>query len=138
MAKINNLEMYVENIKGNINILIEDILFNEITDKNASDLFYHIYPSEFVFNPQQKNWYCVNEFGIYLIDDGDIELKRKINESMLKKITQIYTEMLNGTDNDKKILLSKNYKSIISYLGKVKTKEAIVKELELLFRKKYL
>lgn len=139
MAKEDNPIKYSEIIKSEVPNIIKEIFKYGINDKLTASLFYSIKPLDYIYLVENKKWFYINTYGIYQLDEEQINLKTYINKLIPKAIDTYYLISIKNTeDQDQKQKLSKMYPSILKYLGTAKNKIGIIQELCLLYQKSNL
>jgi P4 family phage/plasmid primase-like protien len=135
--------------------LLDRIFEEQINDDVISRLFYSLYPSQFIYAPENDIWYSINKYGIYEVEGKDnITIKQLIKTDIKSLLEQemrtrknfyrlTIDEMKKNNDDDKvdeKIKqfakFQKNCNSIISYIGKAINKKSIILELAIMYSRK--
>ena len=107
---------------------MNEIFKNGINDKITSDLFYALNKDKFIYDCDNKEWYGINEYGIYEKDTSLIIIKRCLNNAVFTRIEdEKYKRTKALLENDEaKLILEKMYKSIATYMYKNQNKDAVV------------
>ena len=117
-----------------------------INNKNFAYVFHRLYSDEFVYDVDAKMWFEFDENGKCIPCQGMEHCKQLINEILLGTILEYYKQLLKSTkklEEDERDKTKKNNEkinelmgSIRKHLGSMANKEAIVKELSILYREK--
>ena len=136
MAKEDNHNKYIEALLKDKESIIDDIFQNNISDVTCSYLFYCLYSNEYIYDMDNSEWYKINKYGIYEQDTKNILLKDHINKTLFRTIEQEFIKRSKKMDDEElKTALTKKYLLIRKYLLNTKSKENLIKELSLLYKK---
>lgn len=142
---ITPIEYFNIEVRDTEKILTSIFKENLINDNTISNLYYSLYPNECIYDTSSKNWYVINEYGIYVnYKDDNIMIKEKlkkvVNGYLLTKITDKFNQihMSNESDDikEKQIKeLNKLKDKINSYFGKNTHKNSVINECMTLYKK---
>lgn len=112
------------------------ILFTEgVTDLTLSYLFYNRIQKEFIYDSDNKSWYCLNEYGIYELDKSGSSVMKIMSLALIPIITTEYNRLCDIHKNDKEQLLK--YKSIYNKAKKYCSTQchcqSLLQKLQLLY-----
>ena len=134
MAKIDNPKLYLNALKNDKQGILNSIFRDGIDDENASNLFYSLFPNNYIYDKENKEMYIINKYGIYKKDVDCLTLKLNIKTYLLNCIEIEYMKLhKNMSDEDQKTIMTKKYCKARMYLRRSKTKNTIVDELKLLY-----
>ena len=131
-----NPKLSYKNRTNDKNYLYNEIfLYKGISDLTAARLFYNITQNKYIFDSENKNWYNINEYGIWKKDNSmNTNLQYDINVIISTSLEIEYIEKYKKYKNkDFKKAIQKNHKYCFSYLCKYNNKKSIVNELQILF-----
>lgn len=135
MAKEDNLKKYIDALLHDKESILDKILYDGITDVTCAYLFYCLRPESYIYDVNNKDWYKINEYGIYQKDTNNILLKDHINQILLIEIEKWYNKkysMIKNADVLKKI--RNNFICAKKYLLCNRIKQNLINELGLLYK----
>ena len=149
-TKLNDIEN--QDTTGIINKIFTEYIIN---DDIISRLVYSLYPTSFIFVPENKTWYSVNQYGIWDYEGKDnikikIIIKNRIKSMLEKEAKKIRSEMIKtmeqkAKENDDEDMMKGLKKSlecfnrfvllITAYMGKNINKSNVLNELSILYNR---
>jgi putative DNA primase/helicase len=105
------------------NTLLDSFIQKKIlNDQIMCDMFYSLYPNNFIYDSDNKQWYSINKYGIYRHENNELMTARKLIASEFsEKIERCFLYYIKiTTDNDKKEKLIKFFQKTTHYLGTIK------------------
>lgn len=117
----------ISNFSNDKSLLLNFIMTKNYDDMYIADLFYELYPSDYIYDPAAKNWYSINDHGIYINHGKDgLFLRSKIRDNLRNHVMDHL-----GTINDR--ITGADYDSFINgfckKIGSDKHRKTIVEEL---------
>ncbi|AYV81568.1 MAG: DNA primase [Harvfovirus sp.] len=138
--------------RSSVKYIIYYLFMYGISDEWTAHLFYSLRPDDYIFDGEEKKWYHLNKYGLWLADLNSSELKTEIADILCTPLTREYesrsmlleaelrrnlksttdsdmiTKMKKESERNKK-LLDKTYATMLKYLDRAKDQENVVKSL---------
>lgn len=135
MAKEDNYELYKKALLQDKVSILDNIFMDGINDVSGAQLFYCLNPSTYIYDITNRNWYKINDYGIFIPDKNNILLKSQMNNTLLRAIEiEFIKRNHRTTDQTKKTSLACMYATIRKFLSNNFKKEGIINELSLLYK----
>ena len=110
-----------------INKLVNEIFHGAISDDNISELFHLLYPTKFLYCNTSRQWFSINEYGIYRIESEKLESAKLIIATEFKQYFQDKHNILcKNIPAPEQVVLGKVLKKIIEKLGSEPQKKNII------------
>jgi len=115
---------------------IFDYIFGDkLNDVASAMLFYCLEPLAYIYDIDNSDWYCMNEYGIWIKDNDCTILGHRINISLLQTIEKEYiTRLQKITNDEEKTKITNFFVHARRYLNKNSSKHSIINELAKLYK----
>jgi hypothetical protein len=136
MAKEDNFKEFIKTQQKDIEYILYTTMIQGLTDRETALLYYYMHTDMHIYDTDQNQFYSLNEHNIWLKDSNFCDVSRRINETLLPKVTEFFHKTINTCDPYMKSevleILGKNKK----YLLANKSKKAIINELLTLYQER--
>lgn len=116
--------------------ILDELYYYGPSDLHMSYLFANLNGDDFIYDTVNKSWYYFNNYGIYITDREGLEIKKRIDISLIREIKIEYNRLiLKLDDKDTKGLaeLLNKYKGLVKYCTKAKNAEELISKLKTLY-----
>lgn len=112
-----------------------DAIYEEgVTDQHVGSLFHHLFSNQFLYDPESKIWFALNEFGIWKKESAEfLTGRRMLSTKVRDHVVADQVVRING-NGKKATAILKTYSGLIKYLGSVKNQDNFCKYVRQLFR----
>ena len=134
IAQEDNPELF-SSIIGNTDtsIIYKDFINSAVCDDKAiGDLFYKIYPNDYIYDSENQTWYSINQYGIYVAEGVELLSARiKIRDELYENVAIHYNFIKKNTKDPIQIeIIMKFYLAFCKKIGSVSQRKLIVEDLK--------
>lgn len=138
MINIDNKEGFINLCKIKCKKELDELYKDNINDNIIAKIFYNLFPYSFKFDSERKKdqWYSLNKYGIYKVEDSDLLSARKVittdyADFIVNDYKNRYNSAAPGTEKDN---IAKKYSKLIKYIMTSAYQDAMIKQMKIFYQ----
>lgn len=112
-------------------IIRKFIFEGNVTDKLIGNLFYNIYPNDYVYDSDREKWFSINKYGIYISEGNELlSARTKIRDELIEIYSKYYSIIIKDLKGYEREVCIKSYSLFLKAISSVKNRKLIIEDLK--------